>query len=713
MNYLARFIASRIPPGAAARYCALLSPLVIVVLLATLSEAATRAVTVGIYENAPKVFTSDSGQPSGIFVDIIEDIAKKEGWRLRYVPGTWAEGLDRLAKGDIDLMPDVAYTAEREKIYSFHKEPVLTVWSQVYAPKGSGIQSILDLNGKRVAALEQTIQLETFRRLAASFELNITLIPVPDYKTEFEMLRAGKADAGLTNRFYGLMYARTYGLEDTPVMFDPAPFFFAASRNASRELPDVIDRRLIELKQDPQSAYYASMKRWTAEEVQLKLPSWVKVIGLALGGLVVLVLFLVIGRQHAAEAALRKEKTFAETIIDSVPGAFYVIDARGRLVRWNRYLAKLNDLHPDELTGMDSLRNIHDQDKESIARSISDAFAVGEAEAEARIRTSEGERTFLFTGRRIDAEGTPLVVGSGIEITSRKRAEQELLRYQGHLEELVERRTITLQETNVKLQREIEERSRAQSELRAALVDLADAKERAEAADRLKSAFLATMSHELRTPLNSIIGFTGILRQGLPGPLNEEQKKQMEMVQNSADHLLALINDVLDISKIEARQLQVASAPFDLRTSILRSVQTVRPLAEKKGLDLSVEVAPEIGVIMSDQRRVEQIALNLLSNAIKYTEAGSVRLTCAVHDGSILTTVEDTGIGIKNEDLRRIFTPFTQVESGLTRRYEGTGLGLSICKRLVELLGGTIRAESDVGKGSRFSFTLPIPERTS
>ena len=243
-----------------------------------------RSVTVGVYENAPKVFTSESGKPSGIFIDVVEQIASREGWHLRYRSGSWAQGLERLAKGEIDLMPDVAYTADREKIYAFHRIPVLSVWSQVYAPRGSGIQSIMDLNGKRVAALEQTIQLETFKRLTNSFGLNITLIPVPDYHAEFQMVAAGKADAGLTNRYYGLMYARKFGLEDTPVMFDPSPFFFAARKGASGDLPEIIDRHLAELKKDPNSAYYAAMKRWTSEEVQFKLPTWLRIFGLLLGG---------------------------------------------------------------------------------------------------------------------------------------------------------------------------------------------------------------------------------------------------------------------------------------------------------------------------------------------------------------------------------------------------------------------------------------------
>ncbi|GAM10228.1 putative sensor-like histidine kinase [Geobacter sp. OR-1] len=537
--------------------------------------AEVRTVTVGVYENAPKIFTSDSGKPSGIFIEIIEHIAKIEGWNIRYVPGTWAEGLERVTKGEIDLMPDVAYTTEREKVFAFHKIPVLTGWSQVYAPKGSGIQSILDLNGKRVAALEKTIQLETFNRMITSFGLKFTLIPVPDYKTEFAMIAAGKADAGLTNRLYGLMYARKSGLEDTPIMFDPAPFFFAAPKNSAGKLPEIIDRHLAELKKDPNSAYYAAMKRWTSEEVQFKLPTWLLLCGLVLG----------------------------TTLLISLVGSFVL-----------KY-----------------------------------------------------------------------------QVTARTR---ELKQINQEMEQRVEERTLTLQETNLKL--------------REALEDLAVARDRAEAADRLKSAFLATMSHELRTPLNSIIGFTGILLQELGGPVNEEQAKQLNMVKNSANHLLSLISDILDISKIEAGQLKVVLEPFNLRDSILKEAQTIRPMAEKKGLGLSVEVADDVGLIASDERRVEQILLNLLSNAVKFTEQGCISVRCVREDGNYVTSVTDTGIGIKAEDQEFLFQPFQQIDTGLSRKYEGTGLGLSICKKMAELMGGSIRVESSLGKGSTFTLILPL-----
>lgn len=271
----------------------------------------------------------------------------------------------------------------------------------------------------------------------------------------------------------------------------------------------------------------------------------------------------------------------------------------------------------------------------------------------------------------------------GKEVAVRKAAETSLKTQQARLEELLEERSRTAQE-------------------------LLDAKERAEAADRIKSAFLATMSHELRTPLNSIIGFTGILLQGLVGPLNDEQRKQLGMVRDSSTHLLDLINDVLDISKIEAGQLEVAYAPFDLRASLEKAVRTLRPLAEHRGLHLELEIAPEVGTLVSDRRRVEQVLLNLAGNAIKFTEQGGVNLRCRTEGTRVVFQIQDTGIGIRPEDLPLLFQPFRQVDIGTTRKYEGTGLGLSICKRLIELMGGRIEVESTPGMGSTFTFMLPV-----
>jgi signal transduction histidine kinase len=261
-----------------------------------------------------------------------------------------------------------------------------------------------------------------------------------------------------------------------------------------------------------------------------------------------------------------------------------------------------------------------------------------------------------------------------------------------------------VQDEIYKLNRELEQRVAERT------VELEIAKERAESADRLKSAFLASMSHELRTPLNSIIGFTGILMKGIAGPLNEEQMKQLGMAKSSAQHLLELINDVLDISKIEAGELVVSLRKFEFNNMLNNIISIIQPTVEKKNLKLQL-IIPENGAeIISDERRVGQIFLNLLNNAVKFSDKGIIKIKCETIDKSIITKIIDTGIGIKIEDINKLFKPFSQIDTGLTRNHEGTGLGLSICKKLTEKLGGTISVASELGVGSTFTVILPSGE---
>ena len=280
---------------------------------------------------------------------------------------------------------------------------------------------------------------------------------------------------------------------------------------------------------------------------------------------------------------------------------------------------------------------------------------------------------------RLDFDGDTLLQAIVRDVTVRKMAEREL------------------KELNLRLEERVAERT----------ADLAIAKDLAEAADRVKSAFLATMSHELRTPLNSIIGFTGILLQELAGPLNAEQRKQLEMVRDSSRHLLELINDVLDISKIEAGQLEIRKTAFSLANSVGKISGLIRPLAEQKQLSLLVLVPENVGMIKSDQRRVEQIMLNLLNNAVKFTDNGSVRLTAEQDSKFIRLSVSDTGIGIPEKDLPRIFERFYRVDKARSRELGGTGLGLSIVKHIVQAHGGQVWVQSVPGRGSTFSFTIP------
>jgi signal transduction histidine kinase len=234
-----------------------------------------------------------------------------------------------------------------------------------------------------------------------------------------------------------------------------------------------------------------------------------------------------------------------------------------------------------------------------------------------------------------------------------------------------------------------------------------------ETASQHKSDFLASMSHELRTPLNAIIGFSQVLREGMVGPVNEKQAEYLEDMLSSANHLLALINDVLDLSKVEAGQVELEKHPFSLREALERGVVVVRERASDDGVSVALDADPDADVVEGDERRIQQVIFNLLSNAVKFTPSGgAVDVTSARVNGEVRVSVADTGPGIAFEDQERIFEEFQQAVAGLEQR-EGTGLGLALSKRLVELHGGRLWLESELGKGSTFVFTLPARSSSS
>jgi PAS domain S-box-containing protein len=392
--------------------------------------------------------------------------------------------------------------------------------------------------------------------------------------------------------------------------------------------------------------------------------------------------------RRKVEAAARSERAFSDAIIESTPGILYLYDEHGQFLRWNRSFETVTGYAAHEIERMHPSEFFCDRDRPLLTARINEVFEQGDASVEAPLLAKSGKVTpYYLTGRRIVFEDKTCLVGVGIDISERIRVEQ------------------ALRELNESLERKVAERT----------ADLEIALARAKAADQIKSAFLASMSHELRTPLNSIIGFSGIMLQGLAGDLNAEQTKQLGLVRGSARHLLALINDVLDISKIEAGELEVRLKAFDLKASIGRIVASIMPMAEKKGLVLSADFRDLPDDFVSDQRRVEQMLLNLLSNAIKFTEQGTVKLSAEISSEVagrvgpvLLVRVADTGIGIQAEYLPMIFQAFRQIDTGISRQHEGTGLGLAICRRLADRLGGDIEVESEFGRGSVFTLVLPF-----
>jgi PAS domain S-box-containing protein len=370
--------------------------------------------------------------------------------------------------------------------------------------------------------------------------------------------------------------------------------------------------------------------------------------------------------QKKLEQQLRNQQFYARSLIESNIDALMTTDPLGIITDVNQQMESLTGFTREELIGSPFKNYFTDpQRAEEGIKSVLSEGKVTNYELTARAKS--GKETVVsynattFADRDGKLQG---VFAAARDITERKRFEQ------------------TLQEKGIEM----------------------------ENANMAKDRFLASMSHELRTPLNAIIGFTGTLLMKLPGPLTKDQENHLQNISTSAKHLLLLINDLLDLAKIESGKVELRLEPIFCQSVLQEVSATLSPMAESKGLKLILDMPDHDFIVSTDRRALSQILLNLVYNAIKFTEKGEVRVELRRRgdNGSVRTElcVVDTGIGIKPEDQEKLFHAFTQVNTSGSRRYEGTGLGLHLSKKLAELLNGNITFRSEYGKGSEFTLSL-------
>lgn len=508
-----------------------------------------------------------------------------------------------------------------------------------------------------------------------------------------------------------------------------------------------------------------------------------------------------ISDRKRTEQALQQEKIFVDTISDSLPGPFYLLDAEGRFIRSNKSMERITGLSSARLLQMNLPDVICSEDRPLVSGKIHEVFSKGYADAEARVQSSDGVlRLFFFTGTRMDVGGKAFLVGSGTDMTARKQAEEDRDRFfsltldilcisnaDGYFKrvnpafsqvlgwsagellkmpylDLVHPDDIaaTIREVDRQVKageqvlqfenryrhkngswrvlswksvpqpggfmyataRDVTELKRAEEtlkrlnvELEQRVEELSVAHRAAELASNAKSDFLASMSHELRTPLNAVIGFSQILREEYYGCLNEKQKGYVDDILESGRHLLSLINDILNLAKIEAGHADLNLSPVRVQDLVGNALVMVKEKAHQHGLEISTGMDEELQdrVVVADERKLKQILFNLLSNAAKFTpDGGKIRVEARIAGEDMLITVTDTGIGIPPEKQALLFQKFTQLHDTLTDKTSGTGLGLALCRELVQLHGGRIWAESEgKDRGSRFSFVIPLNLRKS
>ncbi len=391
------------------------------------------------------------------------------------------------------------------------------------------------------------------------------------------------------------------------------------------------------------------------------------------------------------EEALKESRTFALATINALTAHIAVLDERGFIVSvneaWRSFARSNPPIASNIFEGADYLgtcdssagkgsetARIFGEGIRSVIRGEKNDFSL-----DYDCHSPSEKRWFTGKVSRFTAKNSLRIVISHENITVRKEAEEALRSAHSELEKKVEERTRELSEANTRLK-----------EL-----------------DRLKSMFIASMSHELRTPLNSIIGFTGLILMGLSGTISEEQRTQLGMVKNSALHLLSLINDVIDVSKIEGDKIELSMERFNLPELLSEAVESLKPSASQKGLAIAL-AAPEELLMVSDRRRIRQLVVNLAGNAVKYTDQGKINVHAAQIDGKVEISVSDTGTGIKEEDMGKLFSAFSRIKIPGQPIVEGTGLGLYLSQRIAELLGGNITVESRFGEGSTFTLSIPI-----
>jgi signal transduction histidine kinase len=504
-----------------------------------------KTLRVGVYQNKPKIFINEEGQADGIFIDILKDIANKENLTLEYVHDDWPVLLNMLTTGEIDVLPDMAYTEKRDSLFNFNHLSVLNTWLEVFSKKSNRIQSINELSGKKIGLLEDSYQEELLNyKIKNKFNLTYEVVVFKDYESTKNALLNDEVDLIVADRFFYFSDEFDSGMIPTGIVFQPNEMYFGFNNRIPQDILTTFDHNIAQLKNNPESAYFLSLHTWLDIH------------------------------QHEHGIPLR--------------------------IKWLLIII-------------------------SVVALLALAFIV------------------------------------------------------------ILRKTVRIKTK-----------------------ELMAAKIKAEESDHLKTVFLQNISHEIRTPMNGILGFIDLLDN--EDLMETDRKKYLDIVKKSGNRLLSTINDVIEISKIESNQIILHKSEVYLEQFMSGLLHFFSSQATEKNLTLTLDnnLTDNSLLIETDKSLLEKVCINLIKNAIKFTNTGSINFGYNIKDDMLEFHVKDTGCGIPENRQNAIYDRFVQSDLDITRSHEGSGIGLAISKAYVEMLGGKIWVESEVGNGSTFYFTTPF-----
>lgn len=628
--------------------------------------AAHAPIRIGIMSNWPPLnYVDERGKPAGVGVDYVNALNKNLWGILIVEPAPFKDNYEKVKNKRLDALMDITPKPDRRAFFDFTK-PYLAIPHVIVGRKGDPyFSSENDLKGKIVALEKGYYNVNYFRQ-------NYPLVKIREYGSTSDALDAvarGEADAYAGNRAVAIYLIEKEVLNNLDLegrLSIPPSELTIGVRKDWPILAVILNKALAAVPESERAAinahfitnlyepWYASKQFWTIILISIGV--------VVLIGLLSLVWNRALRRLvELRTKELRESERKYRALVENAGQLIMVLqDAQIKYV--NGRSVDLFDRRPAEVLDKPFIDYVDPADRPMVAANYANR-ARGENVPiySFRVAATPGATKWVeVSGVRFEWQGRPATLVFLTDITERKRAEEREI-------ELVKVREL----------------------------------------DRMKSLFIASMSHELRTPLNSIIGFTGILLMGMTGELNEEQKKQLAMVKSSASHLLSLINDVIDVSKIEAEKIQLAIEEFNLPDTVRNIRDTFLTTLEERGHKLTLDI-PEKLPARSDERRVKQIIMNLVSNAAKFMEKGEIVIRVVVKGDKVAVSVSDTGYGIRVEDMPKLFQQFSRIFTEGQPLQEGTGLGLYLSQKLARILGGEIKAESEFKKGSTFTFVFPL-----
>ncbi|HQO58740.1 MAG TPA: transporter substrate-binding domain-containing protein [Candidatus Omnitrophota bacterium] len=634
-----------------------------------------RKVRVGLYENKPKIFTNEAGVASGIFPTILHEIGRKEKWQLIYIPCQWNECLESLENGRIDLMPDVAFSAERDERLDFHSEVVVNRWSVVYAKKSKRMTTISDLNGQRIAVLKGSIQYGLLQQMVQGFGLKVSFLERPSFEEAFGATARGDADAVVANQFLGDYFYRQYGLEKTPVIFNPVSLYFATAAGSNTDLLKAIDKNLLVMKSQPGSTYYKALQAWVKEPPGTVMPPYfIWLLGSVSGILFLAVVFIWLLRRQvrvvtrnlidANERLSESEKKFRD-IFQKHTAVKLIIDLKnGNIIEANEAAEKFYGWSRAELLRM-RMQDINMLAPEQVAAELEQARREGWSYYESRYRLANGSaRDVEVFSSVLDIKGETFLHSIIHDITEKRKLEQQYRQAQ-----------------------------------------------KMESVGRLAGG----VAHDYNNMLSLILGYTE-LALAKTDPADPIYANLTEVL-NAARRSVDITRQLLAFARRQPMEPKI----LDLNQSMMAMLKMLQRLIGED-IELIWRPGAEVWPVYIDPTQLDQILANLCTNARDaiagvgklIIETGTVTFDedyCVGHEGFIpgdftMLAVSDDGCGMDRETLNNIFEPFFTTKG----EGKGTGLGLATVYGIVKQNNGFINVYSEPGRGTTFRIYLPRRE---